>query len=102
MPLVTFQDLMRNADRGEYAVGYFESWNLESLQAAADAAEALHSPVILGFSGIYLPHPLRRAKESLNVYAALGIETCRSLSVPSCLLFNESSQFDWVKKAIDL
>ena len=38
MSLVSFQDLMREAESGNYAVGYFESWNLESLLAVADAA----------------------------------------------------------------
>jgi ketose-bisphosphate aldolase len=102
MALVPFNELMREAERGHYAVGYFESWNLESLQAVADAAESTRSPVILGFSGIYLPHPARTTRENLRIYAALGLETCRSLSVPSCLLFNESPYFDWVTEAIDL
>ena len=102
MALVPFNELMREAEKGHYAVGYFESWNLESLQAVADAAESTRSPVILGFSGIYLPHPARMTRENLRVYAALGLETCRSLSVPSCLLFNESPYFDWVAEAIDL
>lgn len=102
MPRVAFKELMEAAEKGGYAVGYFESWNLESLQAVTDAAEAMRSPVILGFSGIYLPHPSRRAKETLNVYAALGTEACRSLSIPSCLIFNESPHFDWVTEAIDL
>jgi len=93
---------MVRASEGDYAVGYFESWNLESLQAVGDAAESMRSPVILGFSGIYLPHPSRTSKETLSVYAALGLETCRSLSVPSCLLFNESPHLDWVSEAIDL
>ena len=102
MALVPFNELMREAEKGHYAVGYFESWNLESLQAVADAAESTRSPVILGFSGIYLPHPARTRRENLRVYAALGLETCRSLSVPSCLLFNESPDFDWVTEAIEL
>jgi len=102
MPLVSFRDLMQHAEQGQYAVGYFESWNLESLQAVRDAADRLQSPVILGFSGIYLPHPSRLAKETLGMYAALGLEACRSLSVPACLLFNESPDFDWVMDAIDL
>jgi len=102
MALVPFNELMREAEKGNYAVGYFESWNLESLQAVADAAESTRSPVILGFSGIYLPHPARTRRENLRVYAALGLETCRSLSVPSCLLFNESPDFDWVTEAIEL
>ncbi len=60
MPLVPFPaDDGGRGRRGGYAVGYFESWNLESLLAVADAAEAERSPVILGFSGIYLPHPGR-------------------------------------------
>src|SRR6185436_15686158 len=102
MALVPFNELMPEAEKGNYAVGYFESWNLESLQAVADAAESTRSPVILGFSGIYLPHPARTRRENLKVYAALGLETCRSLSVPSCLLFNESPDFDWVTEAIEL
>jgi ketose-bisphosphate aldolase len=102
MPLVPFSELMHQAEKGRYAVGYFESWNLESLQAVANAAEARRSPVILGFSGIYLPHPSRTTRDRLGVYAALGLEICRSLSVPSCLLFNESPHFDWVMEAIGL
>jgi len=102
MPLVSFSDLMAAAGRGGYAVGYFESWNLESLQAVADAAERTRSPVILGFSGIYLPHPGRVVRDKLEWYAALGLAACRSLSVPACLLFNESPHLDWVWKSIDL
>ncbi len=93
---------MAEAERGRYAVGYFESWNLESLQAIGDAADATRSPVILGFSGIYLAHPERIVKEHLSVYAALGVEACQQLSVPACLVFNESPHFDWILEAIGL
>ncbi|HWB14351.1 MAG TPA: class II fructose-bisphosphate aldolase [Gemmataceae bacterium] len=92
---------MTAARRGRYAVGYFESWNLESLLAVADAAEQLRSPVILGFSGIYLPHPDRRVHDRLKPYAAMGLEVCKSLSVPASLLFNESPHQDWVYSAVD-
>jgi len=102
MPLVSFRELMEDAERGNYAVGYFEGWNLESLLAVADAAEAMRSPVILGFSGIYLPHPERRVADPLAVYAAMGIEVARRLTVPCCLLFNESPHRDWVLEAIRL
>src|SRR5581483_2832193 len=102
MPLVSFSDLMASAERGGYAVGYFESWNLESLLAVADAAEALRSPVILGFSGIYLPHPDRRVRDPLSVYAAMARDVGSNLPVPCCLLFNESPHLDWVQAAIGL
>ena len=85
MTLVPFNTLMNDAMAGGYAVGYFESWNLESLLAVADAAEAVRSPVILGFSGIYLPHPQRVVKDPLQVYAAMGFEVCRRIRVPACL-----------------
>jgi fructose/tagatose bisphosphate aldolase len=91
---------MRDAAAGGYAVGYFESWNLESLLAVADAAEAARSPGILGFSGIYLPHPGRVVKDPLDVYASMGLEICRRISVPACLLFNESPSIEWVRDAL--
>ena len=90
MPLVPFPQLILDAEVGGYAVGYFESWDLESLLAVAAAAEAARSPVILGFSGIYLTHPGRVFADPLSVYAEMGLEVCRKLSVPACLLFNES------------
>jgi fructose/tagatose bisphosphate aldolase len=93
---------MADAERRGYAVGYFESWNMESLLAVADAAEAARSPVILGFSGISLPHPARTVTEHLADYYALGTAVCDRLPVPACLLFNESARFDWVAEAVRL
>lgn len=101
MSIVAFQELLSDAARRSYAVGYFECWNLESLLAVADAAEEMRSPVILGFSGIYLPHLSRVVHDPLSTVAAMGLETCRRLSVPACLLFNESPAFDWVVKAVE-
>ena len=34
MSLGGFKELMEHAEKNKYAVGYFESWNLESLLAA--------------------------------------------------------------------
>lgn len=102
MPLASFIELISDAEREGYAVGYFECWNLESLLAVCAAAEATHSPVLLGFSGIYLPHPARVVHEPLSLYSALGLEAIRRLSVPACLVFNESPNFEWVLDAIAL
>ena len=102
MPLVPFKDIIAAADRGGYAVGYFESWNMESLQAVADASESTGSPVLLGFSGIFLNHSQRVVKEHLSVYASLGHEVCRRLKTPACLVYNESPHFEKVLEAIEL
>jgi len=100
MSRVAFSRLMKDAAARGYAVGYFESWNMESLSAVADAAEAARSPVILGFSGIALPRPDRRMPEHLEDYAALGAAVCQRMSVPACLLFNESPSESWVLDAV--
>ena len=102
MASVPFSTLMEDAGHGGYAVGYFESWNLESLAAVAEAAEATRSPVILGFSGIYLPQPGRVVQDRLSWYYRLGREVCDGLSVPACLLFNESADRGWVEEAVAL
>jgi fructose/tagatose bisphosphate aldolase len=99
---VSFRDLIENAEKGGYAIGYFESWNLESLLAVADAAEATRSPIVLGFSGLSLPDPSRVVKDKLEPYAAMGLAVCRGLSVPACFLFNESPFIRWVWQAIEL
>jgi fructose/tagatose bisphosphate aldolase len=90
---------MDNAERHQYAVGYFESWNMESLLAVADAAEAERSPVILGFSGISLPNPGRSRPEHLEEYAAMGKAVAERLSMPACLLFNECASMEWIARA---
>ncbi len=100
MSRVAFSRLMMDAEARGYAVGYFESWSLESLSAVADAAEAARSPVILGFSGIALPRADRLRPEHLEDYAALGAAVCERLSVPACLLFNESPSEAWILDAV--
>ena len=95
-----FNRLMAHARGAGYATGYFECWNLESALAVADAAEATRSPVLLGFSGIYLSHPERLRAERPGLNAALGLEVCRRMSVPASLVFNESADPDRVMQAI--
>jgi ketose-bisphosphate aldolase len=102
MTITHFNDLMTHAESEQYAIGYFESWSLESLMAIADAAEATQSPVLLGFSGIYLNHPERVRNEMLSVYSTMGLEICHQISIPSMLVFNESPHLEWVQEAIDL
>jgi ketose-bisphosphate aldolase len=90
---------MRRAVSGGYAVGYFESWNVESLQGVVDAAEETASPIILGFNGAFLSGE-RTAPERLVLYAAIGRAAAESSSVPCGLIFNECPRDDWVLKAI--
>jgi fructose/tagatose bisphosphate aldolase len=101
MPLQAIGPMMRRAASEQYAVGYFESWSLESLQGVVDAAEAARAPVILGFNGAFLSSD-RRASERLAIYAAVGKAAAESASVPCGLIFNECPRDDWVLSAIEL
>ena len=101
MTITHFNELMAHAKSEKYAIGYFESWSLESFMAIADAAEATQSPVLLGFSGIYLGHPKRVRSEILSVYSTMGLEICNRISIPAALVFNESPYLNWVQDAID-
>ncbi len=101
MALVPAKELLREARASGYAVGYFESWNLESLQGVIDAAEETRSPIIVGFSGDFLSHAGRVSTERLSWYAALGRAAAESASVPCALLFNECAQDDWIIEAMD-
>ncbi len=99
MPLVPIAELVKAARAQSYALGYFESWNLESLQGVLDAAEATRSPIILGFNGGFLSGKQRRAEERLQWYARLGRAAADTASVPCGFILNECPADDWVMLA---
>lgn len=100
MPLTPINDLIRQARENHYALGYFESWNLESVQGVLDAAESTRSPIIIGFNGEFLSHRGRQLPERLRCYAELGKAAAASATVPCGLIFNECPDDDWVRQAV--
>jgi fructose/tagatose bisphosphate aldolase len=100
VPLESINRLMSAAQRGSYAVGYFESWSLESLQGVIDAAEQTRSPVIIGFNGEFLAQRVGARPSELAVYGALGVVLATQARVPCGLIFNECPQDNWVERAI--
>lgn len=101
MSLEPVAKLMADARQRGYAIGYFENWNLESLQGVLDAAEAVRAPVIIGFNGEFLSHLGRRAPERLALYSALGKAAAESSTVPCAFVFNECPQDSWVMVAAE-
>jgi ketose-bisphosphate aldolase len=100
MSLTSVPLLFELARARGYALGYFESWNLESLQGVIDAAEQTRSPVLVGFNGEFLTHPHRLAIERIELYGALGLAAAESASVPCGVVFNECASDDHIKKAL--
>ncbi len=100
MSLISVKDLYKDAKEKKYAVGYFESWSLESTYAIVRAAEKAKSPVMIGFCGAYLCNPDREYKENLNLYGSMLKEIARNASVPVVTLLNESEDLESVYGAI--
>jgi fructose/tagatose bisphosphate aldolase len=91
---------MQRARQHDYAVGYFESWSLESLQGVIDAAEARRAPVIIGFNGEWLAEREGASSQELRLYAAMGRAAAVEAKVPVGFIFNECPNDDWIEQAI--
>ena len=100
MPIADVTVLLKQAQRDGYALGYFESWNLESLQGALDAAEHARAPLIVGFNGDFLTAPDRGAAERLEIYAAMARAAAQSAAVPCGVFFNECTRDEFIHTAI--
>lgn len=101
MPLVPIQSMVKHAVDEKYAIGYFESWSIDSLQGVIDAAQETRSLVIIVVNGEFMSRPERVAQEQLSWYGALGKAAAKSATVPCGLIFNECIQIDWVLQSID-
>jgi fructose-bisphosphate aldolase class II len=100
MPLESIAKLMNQAVHGDYAVGYFESWSLESLQGVIDAAQESRSPIIIGFNGEFLSQRRGATPEDVYSYGALGAALAARASVPCGFIFNECTHDKWLEQAI--
>ena len=100
MSLQSIERLMKEARRGRYAVGYFESWSLDSLQGVIDAVEQTRSPTILGFNGQFLSQRAGASEHDLLAYAAMGRAVAAEARVPCGFIFNECANDTWVERAI--
>src|ERR1700722_13271542 len=100
MPLEAIGTMMRAAREHRYAVGYFESWNLDSLQGVLDAAEQTRSPIIIGFNGEFLSQRANATPDDVLLYAKLGRAAAEQARVPCGFIFNECSHDAWLERAI--
>jgi ketose-bisphosphate aldolase len=100
MSLEPITQLMHAAREQHYAVGYFESWNLDSLQGVIEAAEQTRSPIIIGFNGEFLSERANATPEDVVLYGKLGRAAAEQARVPCGFIFNECSHDTWLERAI--
>ncbi|MEM2123542.1 MAG: class II fructose-bisphosphate aldolase [Candidatus Bathyarchaeia archaeon] len=89
--------LLRDAQAGGYAIGYFEVWNLESTRALVEVAEEERAPLIVGFNGGLLGEC-----DGLEYYAALARAAVDKARVPAVSLLNEPADLRQVMQGLRL
>ncbi|MGM9653108.1 MAG: ketose-bisphosphate aldolase [Eubacteriales bacterium] len=94
--LVTLNDVLPKARREGYAVGLFNTVNLEMAKGVLAAAEELRAPVIIGTAEVLLP------SASLEDLASILRPLAEKASVPVVLHFDHGLREDTTKRAIEL
>lgn len=98
--LVTTKTMLKKAKKGKYAVGGFNTNNLEFTQAIASAAKELNSPVIIQttenaikYAGVdYLSSIVRTAEKNVNIPVALHLDHGKNLDIiKKCLKYDYTS-----------
>src|ERR1043166_8970789 len=100
MALVSMSELMQEAIRGGYALGYFEAWDSYSMEAVLEAAEEERSPVILGFGGMMLSQNWLD-NGGIELLGAIGRTIAARSKVPVSLLLNEVRTLDQAIRGMD-
>lgn len=94
MPLVTTQQMLKDAQKHKYAVGAFNVENMEMVMAVVEAAEELKSPVILQTT------PSTVSYAGLDLYLANVSALANKATVPVALHLDHGNSFELCMKAL--
>lgn len=94
MPLVSMQEILKDAKEKGYAVGSFNSIDLQMARGVVEAAEAEHAPVILCHAELHFKYtPLEKAANVL-------VHEAKMAKVPVAVLLDHGQSFESAVKAI--
>ncbi|MCL5104760.1 MAG: class II fructose-bisphosphate aldolase [Armatimonadetes bacterium] len=99
MSIVPMREMLANALKKNYAVGYFEAWDQYSLEAVLEAATECKSPVILGFGGVMMNQQWF-GSGGLVELAAMGRVVAERAKVPVAYLLNEVLSFSHIEQGL--
>lgn len=94
--LVNLNEVLPRAKEKKYAVGLFNTVNLEMARGVLAAAAELRSPVIIGTAEVLLPYA------SLKELASFLIPMAKEAPVPVVLHFDHGLTLERVREAMDL
>ena len=92
--LINLNEMLRMAERSRSAIGSFNVYNVESLQAVMKASAKAASPVIVSFGESYDSHmPLEGMAELVKLYAV-------SSEIPVALHLDHSKHMETILRAL--
>ena len=94
--LVTLKEVLGDAQKNKYAVGLFNTVNLEMARGVIAAAEETKSPVIIGTAEVLLPYA------SLEELAYFLLPMAKKATVPVVLHLDHGLTSELVMKALTL
>ena len=94
--LVNLNAVLKDAQKGGYAVGLFNTTDTDMLEGVISAAEELRTPVIIGTAEVLLPFG------ELKLIGPALIEAAKRASVPVVVHFDHGLTFDRCMEALKL
>lgn len=94
--LTSYKEILQDAYRQGYAVGAFNCLSLENVLGAIQAAEELHSPIILELAEVQFPY------SPIELMAPIFLEKARQARVPVCVHLDHGQSLETCAKAISL
>ncbi len=94
--LVNLNDVLKDAQKGGYAVGLFNTTDTDMLEGVISAAEEMRSPVILGTAEVLLPYG------ELKLISPSLLAAAKRATVPVVLHYDHGLTFDRCIEALKL
>ncbi len=94
--LVNLNEVLKDAQKNNYAVGLFNTTDTDMLEAAVSAAEELRSPIIIGTAEVLLPYG------ELSLIAPSIIAAAKRASVPVVVHYDHGLTFERCMEAMKL
>ncbi len=94
--LITLKEIMQTAEKHGYAVGSFNTPNLESAEAIITAAEELDLPVIIQFAQCH------ENITPLKTIAPVMVKSANEAKVPVCVHLDHGETLEYLHDALEL
>jgi len=94
--LVTLKDVLDMAEKEKYAIGAFNTPNLECIMAVIHSAEHFNVPVVISHAELHEP------VMQLSVIGPIMVQMAKRAKVPVCVHLDHGETLAYLKQALDL